>query len=852
MIPLHLRLSGFLSYQEEVLLDFSSFDLACISGSNGAGKSSLLDAITWALFGQARKRDDAVINSHSKAAEVTLDFDYEGATYRIQRIKTREKPTMLEFRILGSDGDWRPLTERTLSDTERRIRQTLRLDYETFINASFFLQGKADVFAQQRPSERKKILSSILGLEIWEEYQKATAERRKTLEQEVSSLDGRLAEITAELSEENERRKRLADLMEALDRISSARQSQEANLEALRQLKASLDEQKKMVETQAGFLAQAHRRLDELVAQLAARQAERDEYAREIASAGEIESAYQRWLQNRSELELWDRLAERFHEYEKRREEPLREIAGLRGELENERKSLQVIADAITFSQAEKEAKERLLSAAEQTLAEAQTRLARRAELETLLRDLHQGQAEARADNPRLKAEMDELKRRIDQLSLATGAACPTCGQPLTPEHIREIIDELTVTGRGLGERYRQNQALLKDFETRSKAMERELASLASIEKTVMEQNRVVDQIKMQLSRIAQQEADWIAAGEPRLLEITRCLEENAFAPQAMARLAEVDAELKGLGYDAQAHDALRREEQVGRAAEAAFRKLGEARAALGPLEREVTGLKAQVARQREEAEHLQHSYDEALSNCEAAAAKLPDLEQAERALLDLAEKENRLRMEAGAAQQKVAILETQRQRRQALTQQRETLNRQIGRHRELERAFSKDGVPALLIEQALPEIENQANDLLDRLSGGTMSVRFATQTKYKDKTREDLRETLDIVISDGAGTRDYEMFSGGEAFRVNFAIRLALSKVLAQRAGARLQTLVVDEGFGSQDAEGRQRLIQAINVIRKDFSKVLVITHLEELKDAFPNRIEVEKTPTGSTVHVL
>jgi exonuclease SbcC len=94
-------------------------------------------------------------------------------------------------------------------------------------------------------------------------------------------------------------------------------------------------------------------------------------------------------------------------------------------------------------------------------------------------------------------------------------------------------------------------------------------------------------------------------------------------------------------------------------------------------------------------------------------------------------------------------------------------------------------------------------------------------------------------------------LFSGGEAFRVDFAIRLALSEVLAQRAGARLQTLFIDEGFGSQDAQGRQRLIEAINLVRDEFAKILVITHIEELKEQFPTRIEVEKTPMGSTMRV-
>jgi exonuclease SbcC len=199
-----------------------------------------------------------------------------------------------------------------------------------------------------------------------------------------------------------------------------------------------------------------------------------------------------------------------------------------------------------------------------------------------------------------------------------------------------------------------------------------------------------------------------------------------------------------------------------------------------------------------------------------------------------------------------VDILKTQRTRRADFEKEREELHRQIAQHKTLERAFGKDGVPALLIEQALPEIEDKANELLERLTDGQMSVRFVTQAEYKDRRRDELKETLDIQISDSAGSRSYEMYSGGEAFRVNFAIRLALSEILAQRKGARLQTLVIDEGFGSQDALGRQRLIEAINLVRHDFAKILVITHLDELKDAFPTRIEVEKSDRGSTIRVV
>jgi exonuclease SbcC len=81
LIPIRLQLTNFLSYHEPVDVDFTQLHLACISGQNGAGKSSLLDAMTWALFGEARSTNDALIFSSADTAEVTLDFEYEGLVY---------------------------------------------------------------------------------------------------------------------------------------------------------------------------------------------------------------------------------------------------------------------------------------------------------------------------------------------------------------------------------------------------------------------------------------------------------------------------------------------------------------------------------------------------------------------------------------------------------------------------------------------------------------------------------------------------------------------------------------------------------------------------------------------------
>jgi exonuclease SbcC len=171
MIPIKLKITGFLSYHQTAELDFTSFNLACISGPNGAGKSSLLDAFTWVLFGQARRHDDSVINLQSNLAEVELEYEYEGNTYRVRRTLPKGKTTSLEFQILEpGDGKWKPLTQHTLRETQAYIERTLRLDYETFVNASFFLQGKADQFTQQKASDRKRIWAAFWVWRCGETY----------------------------------------------------------------------------------------------------------------------------------------------------------------------------------------------------------------------------------------------------------------------------------------------------------------------------------------------------------------------------------------------------------------------------------------------------------------------------------------------------------------------------------------------------------------------------------------------------------------------------------------------------------------------------------------------------------
>jgi exonuclease SbcC len=851
MIPQKLSLTGFLSYRDSVEVDFSQLEVACISGANGAGKSSLLDAITFALFGQARKRDESLINAQSVTAEVVYTFDYEGNIYRVQRAKPRGKSSILEFHIQNASGKWKALTERTIRDTDALIQQTLRLDYETFVNASFFLQGKADQFTQQRPADRKRILSSILGLETWEQYRSAASERRRSLDNEIKSLDGRLQEIHLELGEEDVRKANLKQLTSQLETLSNSRAAQEKTVDEMRLRVSSVNQQAEMVSTLAAQLAANQTQQEDYKSRLSARQEEKAQFEGLLIREKEIKEGYTQLQTIRAEIGELDKLAIRFQAEEKKRNEPLTAIESEKARLETERDAL--IAEETQSQEASTQILivEKDIQAGRAEIAQSENQSAERDKILAKLETAKAEQISAKAENPHLRAEMEDLESRIKQISKAKGATCPSCGQSLTEEHRQEMIELWGAQGKEKGDRFRANKDLLAKSIQDIAKLEKALAPFTDIERQIQAQTRAIDQAQSRLDSLQSISVQWTKERAPRLKEIKALLKSGNFAKSAREKLAQIDSELKAIGYDAAKHDALRASEKEKRAIETELRQLEQANAALKPLQREIGELETQVTQQTTALAEADKAHTKAATALAAVEADLPDVRGMELQLLEVQESENTMRQEVGAAKQRVAVLDDLRQRKAELDEQREKLAAQVGEFQSLERAFGKDGVPAMLIEQALPQIELRANEVLERLSGGQMHINFVTQQAYKDAKREDLRETLEIQISDSAGERDYEMFSGGEAFRINFAIRLALSKVLAQRAGARLQTLVIDEGFGSQDEIGRQRLVEAINLVKEDFAKILVITHIDSLKDAFPSRIEVSKTNSGSMVSV-
>ncbi len=660
-----------------------------------------------------------------------------------------------------------------------------------------------------------------------------------------------MAEIDAELAEEAPRKAHLAELESQLNGLVASRKVQEAALANVKQVRLALDSQRELVHKLGEALDRSQANLVGLLARLSVKEAERLTHAECVSRAAEVEAAYTTLQKARLDLEKWEQVAGRFREHDQYRQPLLREIEAERARLEQEKVGLEEQRSTIGNQVSQAGVYQDELITAKNTLEQAARQLAERLILEKQAQEGREKQAGLRAENINMKTAMDDLKSRIEKLGAAEGVLCPLCGQSLSPEHRQATLEQLNAEGRQLGDRWRANKMAMEELAFQVVDYELKITNYASAENDRLNASNTVSQLAERLESFRKQSGDWEQNGAKRLLEVTKRLEKENFAADARKKLAVVDKELAALGYDAAAHDAARRAEAQARPAEAEYRSLESARAALKPLDDEITNLGTTIRDQQSMVNLQGKEYDEAATTLAVIESQAPDLEAAEQSLSDLQERENQLNQEVGAARQKVSVLDDLRRRKKSLEAERADLGLQVGHYKTLERAFGKDGVPALLIEQALPEIEMKANGILGRLSGDTMRLHFETQAKYKDEKRKELRETLEIQVSDGAGQRDYEMYSGGEAFRVNFAIRLALSEVLAQRKGARLQMLVIDEGFGSQDALGRQRLIQAINAVKDDFAKILVITHLEELKDAFPTRIEVEKSDTGSTVRV-
>jgi exonuclease SbcC len=779
-----------------------------------------------------------------------LDFQLEGDTYRALRIQKPGKTGILELQLAVGDGEWKTLTESTQRQTQVRLETLLRMNYETFINASFLLQGRADEFTVKRPGERKRILGELLGVGYWERYREESARRRREKERELDQIDGRLSEIESELEQEPDRERRLLAAKAEHRSAIEQREKQEKLVQTILAYHRDREQLQTRIKTLAEEISRTRGTLKRLETSLADRQTEQKDLLLQVNQAQEIEARYSEWLTVSAELKRWESKAVDWNRLN-------RELQEARHTLDRERDRLEQLADNLERRQ--RETNERLekrtqtQSHLDRVMVQVADLKERLTERETLSKEMGELQGLIGAltgEQPRLRQEMQEMKARQVQLQSEESGRCPLCDQPLTMEHRAAVIVEIEEEGKALGDRFREIKTTLEKHRARLQHVQNQLTVLEALERDLRGKEREETTATTQIAEHDRALVEWEETGAPQLATIRDQLEQNIIAPEAAERIIELEASLQTLNYDSEAHTTSRYQAEQLADYQEAYRRLGEARAALRPLETALEDLSRQIRETNNQLDHLVTQEAGVQSELTELGPEPPFSSlAAERELNRMREAEVMASKAVGAAEQNLKALGRLRDQKVDLAVSRQDVAETVGHLKILERAFGRNGVQALLIEQALPIIEERANDLLDRLTGGEMRVTFSTQRQLK--SRDALAETLDIHIRDRRGDRPYEMYSGGEAFRVNFAIRIALSRLLAQRAGARLQTLVVDEGFGSQDPEGRQRLIEAINMIQTDFATVLVITHIDELKDAFPVRIEVTKGSEGSQIRV-
>jgi len=325
---------------------------------------------------------------------------------------------------------------------------------------------------------------------------------------------------------------------------------------------------------------------------------------------------------------------------------------------------------------------------------------------------------------------------------------------------------------------------------------------------------------------------------------------KREFEKENLSKIKEILRAIKQIGFDEAVYNKIKSKLQGMVNIEEQKRILDVAQSQVDILARQLDKLKQAIEKSNHQVKNI-NSQGEKISEILSGFKDLDSLwqkafENREAIRTRLLESESLL----GALKQSLEQFKKQQAELSLKEKQQKEFLKEESILKELAVAFSKKGIQAMIIEQALPLIEEEANKILEKVSGGKMKIRFISQ-KAKKSAEEELIETLEIKISDGAGERDYEMFSGGEAFRINFAIRVALSKFLSLRSGLHLKFLVLDEGFGTLDTAGKESLAETISSIKQDFAKIIVITHIEEIKELFPTQINITKDELGSHIEI-
>ena len=852
-----------MSYGEEVEpLDFQGVDLACLSGNNGVGKSSLLEAITWSLWGKSRaKSDDDLIRLGTEEMWVDFEFEVEGSSYRVirKRIKKKKKKGgfatsgSFDFMIENKSGDdeidnWRSISEHSVAETQEKVIEVLRMDYDTFINSAFLRQGHADEFTIKKPTERKTILADILGLSYYDKLQDRAKELRRSRDIEKESSEQLVENLSEELdSKENceEEEKKIKGI---LDKAQVEIESREKEVEKLTSKRNSLEIKKKEAQGLTLKIDELENEIRNLKNEFEEKENNFQKIKEIISQKKDIEEKYSELQELKSENDKLTQVRMKQFSLESQKNQLNNKISDSKKKIEIEQAN---ILDKIKDFSEDIEGKENLEKELKESREKIEIFKKQEEQKEETTKRIQKGnekKMELKTKKSQIQALGVELKQKIETIKGLHGA-CPTCSQDLDENHKQKVLSDLNQEITDKRNSYLKLDDTEKLYDKKISELQNEIKKLEQKLFKQKQEEKKFYNLEKSLEEVRGKEKELNNLKEKNKTLVSE-MEKGNFDLESVKELAKIDNELKKLIYNEKKHKEI--ELKVNK---------------LMSYEKLHNDLTLALEKEKSDKEYLEKNKldrkkcEKALKESRVRQEKLineaKDLDnimskliEENKELQDLRMQISSIQSEYGAIKEKLDRLKSQETELKDRKKKLKKASVESSIYNELVQAFSKTGIQAMIIESAIPEIEEEANKLLAKMTDGRMEVKFLTQREKK--TDGALQETLDIQIIDEQGNRDYEMFSGGEAFRINFAIRIALSKLLAQRSGAKLQLLVIDEGFGTQDSIGQEYIIDAINSIKNDFKKILIITHIQSLKDMFQSRIEVVKDEEGSRFEVI
>lgn len=864
MQPKRLKLVNFLPYAEEEV-NFDDIHVAALCGENGAGKSSIIDAMNFALYGKGRADTlDDWVRQGAEEGSVEFRFCVKGNEYRIIRqrsVKGRGK-SALELAQMNGDG-WESLTAEKISDTEDKIRNLLRMDYDTFVSSCFILQGKSDQFCAAGPADRKRILAQILGLDIYGELLSGTKDLLSDMIANKELLERRIDEITEEIADMEPVKDALTSTQ---DDILGAKEVLEKQQEQLESLQSELQE-KKMRQKNITNLESELQRLTEEKRQITEWIKELKDLSEQAGKHKDLHEELQQLKQStqslEQQLEGQEKELQQLKIKASRRQELTSNIQQLQDSIESYEKRLNQLkkkkqrylkiserADEIREKAEEYDSAKKQLSVLEQ---KAGTERELMEQQSTLKEKSDKWESQRQTAIAKLDAQLDSANKQSERLEEVPcseqGDLQDSCPLLSSAVKARDQLDSIVGQIEDLSQRINPHKAKLANVQEKIRELgysheqhQRLRERVAKLEKW----SRLLPELEQAEERIAEIDADYKESSEALQKEQKRWSEQQNELEEATIAYKKSKDKAKQMATTKNHINHNR--EQIAALQE----ELGQAKAALEryrELSKQTEDKKERLDIVEQKTKELQRE----IESVEDIEEQINDLESKIKHQKDQIshqkEELNKLQVAAGKLEQQVTSLEKKADSKSELESDLKDTQRKIYLHEQLVKAFGKNGIPALIVENAIPDIESMANDILGRFTNGRMSVELVTQKATKTSG---LSETLDIVVADELGERPYQMFSGAERFEIDLSIRLAISKFLANRAGTKIETLVIDEGASCLDQQGRMKFVEAINTISEEFSKIIVISHIDELKEAFPQRIEVWKTPGGSKIEVL